>query len=105
MARLKSRPFKTMTFSSHSKAWAYPLKRNEMQRQQEGYGAWWFGLVLEAVAEFCVNFARVVVVEAAEGEAVVEQDSAVGDVGCGDGCGEFLAEGFAYREIEGCVLG
>ena len=38
-------------------------------------------LVLEAVAEFGEDFAGVVVVEAAEGEAVVEQDTAVGCVG------------------------
>jgi hypothetical protein len=62
-------------------------------------------LVFEAVAEFGVDFAWVVIVEAAEGEAVVEQDSAIGDVGCGDGCGEFVGEGLSDGEIEGGVLG
>ena len=59
----------------------------------------------EAVAEFGVDLAGVVVVEAAEGEAVVEQDAVVGYVGCGDGGGEVVAEGFADGEIEGGVLG
>ncbi len=36
------------------------------------------GLIVKAVANFSVDFARVVVVKAAEGEAVVEQDAAVG---------------------------
>ena len=43
--------------------------------------------------------------EAAEGEAVVEQDAAVGYVGGGDGGGESFAEGFAEGEVEGGVLG
>jgi hypothetical protein len=60
---------------------------------------------LEAVAEFAVDLAGVVEVEAAEGEAVVEQDAAVGGVGCGDGGGESFAEGFAEGEVEGGVLG
>ena len=41
-------------------------------------------LEVEAVAEFGVDLAGIVVVEAAEGEAVVEQDAAVGDVGGGE---------------------
>jgi len=44
-------------------------------------------------------------VEAAEGERVVEQDAAVGDVGCGNGCGEIFAETLAQGEVEGGVLG
>jgi hypothetical protein len=43
--------------------------------------------VFEAVAEFGEDLAGVVVVEAAEGEAVVEENAAVGYVGCGDGGG------------------
>ena len=62
-------------------------------------------LELEAVAEFGVDLAGVVVVEAAEGEAVVEQDAVVGDVDCGDGGGEVFAEGFAEGEVEGGVAG
>lgn len=42
-------------------------------------------LELEAVAEFAVDLAGVVVVEAAEGDAVVEQDAIVADIDCGDG--------------------
>ena len=61
-------------------------------------------LEFEAVAEFGVDLAGVVVVEAAEGEAVVEQDAAVGDVGGGDGSGEVFGEGLAEGEIEGGVL-
>ena len=33
--------------------------------------------------------------ESAEGEGVVEQDAAVGDVGCGDRGGDVFGEGFA----------
>ena len=62
-------------------------------------------LELEAVAEFGVDLAGVVVVEAAEGEAVVEQDAVVGYVDCGDGGGEVFAEGLADGEVEGGVLG
>lgn len=39
---------------------------------------------LEAVAKLGVDLAGVVVVEAAEGEAVIEQDTTVGYVDCGD---------------------
>jgi len=60
---------------------------------------------LEAVAEFAGDLAGIVEVEAAEGEAVVEQDAAIAYVGCGDGGGEFFGEGFADGEIEGGVLG
>ncbi len=55
--------------------------------------------------DFAVDLAGVVVVEAAEGDAVVEQDAVVAYVDCGDGGGEFLAEGFADGEIDGGVLG
>ena len=36
--------------------------------------------VVEAVAQFDVDFARVVVVKAAEGDAVVDEQAAIGDV-------------------------
>ncbi len=42
--------------------------------------------------------------EAAEGEAVVQQDAAVGDVGGGDGGGEVFGEALADGEVEGGVL-
>ncbi len=43
--------------------------------------------------------------EAAEGEAVVEKDAVVGDVGCGDGGCEFFAEALADGEIDAGVRG
>ena len=62
-------------------------------------------LKFEAVAEFGEDFAGVVVVEAAEGEAVVEQHAVVGYVGGCDGCGDVFAKGFAEGEVEGGVCG
>jgi hypothetical protein len=41
-------------------------------------------LKLKSVAKFSEDLARVVVVEAAKRKAVVEQDAAVGYIGCGD---------------------
>ena len=61
-------------------------------------------LVVEAVAEFGGELAGVVEVEAAEGEAVVEQDAAVGEVGGGDGGGEVFAEGLAEERSKRGVL-
>jgi hypothetical protein len=61
-------------------------------------------LELEAVVEFGVDLAGVVVVEASEGDAVVEQDAIVAYVDRGDGGGEFVVEGFADGEIDGGVL-
>jgi len=49
-------------------------------------------LELEAVAEFGVELAGIVVVEAAEGEAVVEEDSGVAYVQGVEGDGEVFAE-------------
>ena len=43
--------------------------------------------------------------EAAEGEAVVEQDAVVGYVGGGDRGREAFAESLAQGEIDGGVLG
>ena len=60
--------------------------------------------VVEAIAEFDVDFARIVPVESAESEAVVVLDAAVGYVQRGERGGESLAEVFAQREIEGGVL-
>ena len=54
--------------------------------------------------DLAVDLTGVVEVEASEGEAVVEQDTVVGYVGCGDGDGEIVGEGFAEGEIEGGVL-
>jgi hypothetical protein len=47
---------------------------------------------MEAVAELDVDFARIIPVEAAEGDAVVEFDAAVGYVHGVNGSGEALAD-------------
>ena len=60
---------------------------------------------LEAVAEFGIELARVVEVESAKGEGVVEQDATIGDVGCGDRGGDVFGDGLADGEIEGGVEG
>ncbi len=52
---------------------------------------------MKSPAQFNEYFARVVVVESAEGQAVVNQQVAIGDVERGDGGGEPFAEGFAER--------
>jgi hypothetical protein len=62
-------------------------------------------LKFEAIAEFGEDLAGIVVVEAAEGDAVVEQHAMVGYVGCCDGRGDVFAEGFSEGEVEGCVCG
>src|SRR5579863_6335056 len=56
--------------------------------------------VVEAVAEFNINFARVVPVESTEGDAVIEFDAAVGDVDGVERGGDALAEIFAEGKIE-----
>ena len=48
---------------------------------------------MKPIAQLNENFARVKVVSAAEGEAIVEKDAAVGDV-----CG-LQVEGEAFAEI------
>src|SRR5580704_2082646 len=60
--------------------------------------------VVEAIAKFDVDFAWVVPVEAAEGDAVIEFHAAICDVYRVQGSGEALAEIFAKRKIEGGVL-
>src|ERR1700680_4664771 len=68
-------------------------------------GCRYVSLVMEAVAELDVDFARIVPVEAAEGDAVVEFDATVGYVhGVYRSC-EALAEIFAQSEIECRVRG
>ena len=59
---------------------------------------------MEAKAEFGVELAGIVVVEASEGERVVEQGAAVGDVGGSDGGGDAFGDGFAEGEVEGGVV-
>src|ERR1700683_1840286 len=63
-----------------------------------------FHSVVEAIAKFDVDFARVVPVISAEDEARVIFAAAVGDIQCGEGCGKTFAEILADREIESCVL-
>jgi hypothetical protein len=59
---------------------------------------------MESVAELEIDFPWVVPMEATEGLAVVEVDSAVGHVQDIQRCGESLAKILTDREIEGCVL-
>ena len=58
-------------------------------------------LELEAVADFGVELAGVVVVEAAEGQGIVEQHTGIADVQGVDGEGVVLAEVAAKGEIGG----
>ena len=60
-------------------------------------------LVVKAVAEFDVDFAGIVPMESAEGDAVVEFDAAVGDVQRVQRRGEAFAEIFAQRQIKRSV--
>ena len=60
--------------------------------------------IVKAVAQFDEDLARIVPVEATEGDAVVEFDAAVGDVHSVDGGGEAFAKIFAKRQIECGVL-
>ena len=56
--------------------------------------------IMEAVAELEEDLARVEIVGAAEGEAVVEEHAAVGDVDGLEIDGEALTEVFSEREIK-----
>ena len=56
--------------------------------------------VMKAIAKLYINFAWIVPVEAAEGDAVVEFHAAVGHVHCVQRSGEPLAEILAQRKIE-----
>jgi hypothetical protein len=58
---------------------------------------------MKTVANLDVDFARVQVVSSAEGEAVVEQDAAVGDIDGLQVYGEFVAKLFAERKVKGGV--
>ena len=59
---------------------------------------------MESVAELEIDLPWVVPMEATEGLAVVEVDSAVGHVQDIQRCRKSLAKIFTDREIEGCVL-
>src|SRR5258708_34241355 len=62
----------------------------------------WF-LIVEAVAKFYIDFARIVPVESAEGYAVVEFYAAIGHVHGIQWGGKALAEIFPEGKIEGRV--
>src|SRR5215469_9051814 len=64
-----------------------------------------FGLIVEPPSKFGVDFARIVEVEAAEGEAVVNEQVAIADVERGEGDGVALAERFADGNIKRRVAG
>ena len=57
-------------------------------------------LILESVTNLAVDLARVVVVEAAEGEAVVKQDSVIANVEGSDGQGYSFAEILCGGEVK-----
>src|SRR3974390_215709 len=61
--------------------------------------------VVKTIAHLNEDFARIHVMRAAEGEAVVQQDAAIGDVQTGDAERKSLGEIFAERQVKGCVPG
>ena len=60
---------------------------------------------MEAVTKLSVDLPRIVVVEASEGEAVVEQHACVGDVERVDGEREVFSEVLAEAQVRSCVRG
>src|SRR5271155_6128179 len=60
--------------------------------------------VMEAIAELHVDFPRIIEVESAKGEAVIEQHAPIRDVQSGQGHGVFLVERFASRNVKRGVL-
>ena len=62
-------------------------------------------LIVEAIADLHVEFARQVPVKSAEGETVVVEDALVGDIESSDRGSEAFTEILAQREIEGGVAG
>ncbi len=59
---------------------------------------------MKFVSKLDIDFAWIVVMEAAEGDAVVDQEMAVGDVEGRNGYVVFFAERFAHGNIERGVL-
>ena len=59
---------------------------------------------MKTVANFNVDFTGIIPVESAEGDAVIEFNAAVGNVDGIQRSRKALAEIFAQREIESCVL-
>ena len=60
-------------------------------------------LIMKAVAHLDEDFARIEIVRAAEGEAVVEEHAAVGDVDDLEIDGEAFAKLSAERQVKSCV--
>ena len=60
---------------------------------------------MEPVAELCRQHARIVVVEAADGDRVVEQHTVVGDVDYVCRNLQIVADAMAGRDVEGGVNG
>ena len=60
---------------------------------------------VKMVAQLHENFARVQVMGAPEGEAIVEEQAAIGDVEPGNRKGEVLAKVFAECQVKGSVAG
>src|SRR6059036_2203873 len=59
--------------------------------------------VVKTIAQLDEKFARIEIVRSAEGEAVVEEHAAVGDVDGLEVDGEALSELLAERQIKRCV--
>src|SRR5713101_3158872 len=62
-------------------------------------------LIMEMVAHLNINLSRVAEVEAAEGPAVIQQQTAVHPIQPVDGNRKFLAEVLPNRQVQGCVSG
>src|SRR5215472_9118907 len=63
------------------------------------------GSIVEAIAQLHKNLARVHVMSAAEGEAVVEQNTQIHDIQAGHGERESFGEVFANGHVESGVPG
>src|SRR5712691_7129253 len=62
-------------------------------------------LIMEMVTHFDINFSRVAEVEAAEGPAVIQQQTAVRPIQSADGDRKVLAEVLPKGQVKGCVSG
>src|ERR1700733_16251580 len=60
---------------------------------------------VEAIAHLAVDLARIVVVKASEGEAVVQQPARVGNVLCIDGDRPIFTDRLTHRQVRGYVAG
>src|ERR1700733_3728755 len=62
-------------------------------------------LEVEAIAHLPVDLARIVIVKASEGEAVVQQPARVGNVLCIDGDRPIFTDRLTHRQVRGYVAG